>query len=124
MKNDIVTSVFAAIAGTVIAFFVCNIFVPGIEDFSFSTLQKGTTYTLSEPNPEVFNFRSVNPTVEVFVGQCEEYDSYGNCIDQVEIIEDPNILPNNPESTDDNATPVDSDQTNQNSGDSLNGTTD
>ena len=74
MKNDLITSVGAAIFGTLIAFFVCNMFLPKIEDFSFKVLDSKINYTLVDPDPEVFNYRSVNPTVEVIVGSCTDGD--------------------------------------------------
>ena len=48
---------------------------------SFKTLENTVDSSLSEPNEEIFNFRAVNPTVEVYVGQCLEYNEKGECID-------------------------------------------
>ncbi|MBO4276327.1 hypothetical protein J5868_01295 [Candidatus Saccharibacteria bacterium] len=70
MKTDLTTSIIAAIVGTVAAYFVCNLLVPKIESFTLTSLSSDTDYTLTEPNVEVFNYRSVNPTVEVYVGNC------------------------------------------------------
>lgn len=81
MKTDLATSVVAAIAGIVIAYFVTNIFTPGLADVSFKTLNDSVNASLSEPDDEIFNFRAVNPTVEVYVGQCQEYNENGECID-------------------------------------------
>ncbi len=81
MKTDLVTSITAAVLGAVIAFFVCNLFLPARENVSIKTLENAdSNYTLSDPNVDVFNFRALNPTVEVYVGDCTEFDEYGECI--------------------------------------------
>jgi hypothetical protein len=88
MKTDLTTSILAAIFGFVIAFVLTNLLVPGISDFSFKTLEDAPDASLVEPSEDVFNYRSVNPTVEVYVGDddqddtqkaCISYDENGNC---------------------------------------------
>ncbi|MBR2837130.1 hypothetical protein IKE79_02110 [Candidatus Saccharibacteria bacterium] len=81
MKLDLATAVAAAIIGVVVAYVACNLFLPAIEDFSFKVIDASSSYALSEPNEDIFNFRAVNPTVEVYVGQCTEYNEDGECID-------------------------------------------
>ncbi len=85
MKTDLATSIGAAIAGVVIAYFVCNLFLGPIEDFTYKTIDTDVTTDITEPNIEIFNYRALNPTVEVYVGECDEYDEYGNCIEQTTI---------------------------------------
>lgn len=81
MKTDLFTAVVAAVAGVVVAYIVCNIFLPELENVTFSVLGADTNYSsLTQPDADVFNYRAVNPTVEVFVGDCEEYDANGECI--------------------------------------------
>lgn len=81
MKTDLFTAVVAAIAGVVVAYIVCNIFLPELENVSFKVLSSGVNYnTLTAPESDVFNYRAVNPTVEVYVGECEQYDENGECI--------------------------------------------
>jgi|GEM_PF-743739 len=87
MKTDLATSIGVAIVGALVAFFVCNLFVGEIEDVSFQTIDLSVSADLAEPNIEVFNYKALNPTVEVYVGQCSEFDGYGNCLDGT-IIED------------------------------------
>ena len=84
MKTDLATAIGVAIAGALIAFFVTNLFMGDIEDFSYKTVKGSVDTNIVSPSPEVFNYKSLNPTVEVYVGDCTEYDSYGQCIDQVE----------------------------------------
>lgn len=83
MKFDLTTSIIAAVVGTAIAFFVTNLFLPEIENFSFKNLSSAPSTTLAQPNDEVFNYRAINPTVEVYVGQCAEYDENGECVSKI-----------------------------------------
>ncbi len=85
MKSDLITAIVAAILSATVAYFICGMFLPGLEDVSFPTLEGENDYTLSEPNVDVFNYRAINPTVEVYVGDCTEYDANGNCLDYDEI---------------------------------------
>ena len=84
MKNDLATSIIAAIIGILVAYFACSAILPEIEGVNYKTLSSSITYNLSEPDPEVFNFRAVNPTVEVYVGQCEEYNANNECVKVVD----------------------------------------
>ena len=81
MKTDLATSIIAAIAGIIVAYFAVNILMPGLEDVSFKTISSSVSSSLTEPSAEIFNFRAVNPTVEVYVGSCTEYNENGECID-------------------------------------------
>jgi hypothetical protein len=82
MKNsDIASAIAAAAIGIFAAYFLCNAIIPAVPDASFKMLTDTAGYDLTEPNEEVFNYRALNPTVEVYVGDCDEYDIYGNCID-------------------------------------------
>ncbi len=81
MKKDLITAIIAAVVSSIIAYFVCGIFLPGLEDVTFPVLESKIDYTLSNPDNEVFNYRAINPTVEVYVGDCTEYDENGACLD-------------------------------------------
>ena len=82
MKNDLLTSIIAAIAGVLIAFFVTNIFLPATEDFSIKTVEGSISTELPEPDINVFNYRALNPTVEVYVGDdCQNIGENGECLD-------------------------------------------
>ena len=83
MKNDLVTSIVVAIIGIVGAYLVCNIFSGEIEPVSVKTVDSSMGVDVAQPNPEVFNYKAINPTVEVYIGnenECREYDPNGNCI--------------------------------------------
>lgn len=81
MKNDLATAIVAAVAGVLISYFVCNLFVGPIEDFTYKTVNSTVTTNVTEPDVEVFNYKALNPTVEVYVGECEDYDQYGECLE-------------------------------------------
>ena len=83
MKQDLATSVFAAVIGVLVAYFVCNMFLSDPEDVTFSTLSESESFALVTPDPEIFNVRSVNPTVEVYVGNCENLGENNTCNDEI-----------------------------------------
>ena len=84
MKTDLASSIGIAIAGVLIAYFVCNLFIGPIEDVYIKTVDSSLSTDIADPNPEVFNYRAINPTVEVYVGDdenCTQFDDNGECID-------------------------------------------
>lgn len=89
MKSELATAIGTAIAGTVIAYILCGFLVGEIEPVSFSTVDSSVNANLVDPNPDVFNYKSLNPTVEVYVGNCEEADASGQCVEQVKNEENP-----------------------------------
>ena len=84
MKNDLATSIVIAIVGILIAFFACNTLMGDINPVSVKSVSGSFSSDVGDPNVEVFNYKAVNPTVEVYVGgddaNCPEFDSGGNCI--------------------------------------------
>lgn len=94
MKFDLFTSIGVAIVGVLVAFFTTNLLIQPLEDYKFTAIDdaansnssNGYNYAdLTPPNNEVFNYDALNPTVEVYVGECEAYDENGNCLeDQVD----------------------------------------
>ena len=80
MKTDLATSIGMAILGAVMAFAVCNMLFGEIKDESFRTINGKVDTSLGTPDEEIFNYKALNPTVEVYIGDCE-LDFYGNCID-------------------------------------------
>lgn len=82
MKKDLATTIGLTIVGVLAAYFVCNMLIPPIEGVTFKDVETSLDLTLSDPDPEIFNYRAINPTVEVYVGDCTEVDADGNCLDQ------------------------------------------
>lgn len=83
MKTDLITSIGVAIVGVILAFVICNLLIPPIEDFSFKTMESAVSTDLVDPDPEIFNYKSINPTVEVYIGNsCSEFNTEGECADE------------------------------------------
>ena len=82
MKTDLATAIGVTIVGVLIAYFTCNLFLGEPEEFSVKTLESTVDTNLVEPDVNVFNYKAINPTVEVYVGDCKEYNQYGECIDE------------------------------------------
>lgn len=72
MKAELATAIGTAIMGILIAFFVTNIFIGDIEPVNVKTVDSNVSTELSDPDPEIFNYKALNPTVEVYVGNGQE----------------------------------------------------
>lgn len=83
MKTDLFTSITLGIIGVISAFLVTNLFMGPIDDFSYKAISnpESLNSAIDEPDPEVFNYRAINPTVEVYIGNCKRYNDLGECID-------------------------------------------
>ena len=80
VNNNILYSIVIAIVGIAIAFILCDYLMPAIEPVSFKNVDANFSTDLVDPEPEIFNYRALNPTVEVYVGDCTQFDEYGQCI--------------------------------------------
>ncbi len=69
VQKELVTAIITGIIGFIAAFFICNLFVGGIDKVTIPTTDSSVSTDLPEPNPEIFNYKSLNPTVEVYVGE-------------------------------------------------------
>ncbi|MBQ2695246.1 hypothetical protein IJG04_01240 [Candidatus Saccharibacteria bacterium] len=112
MKTDLATSILAGVVGVVAAYFVCNLLLPEIPAVGFSVLGTSDSYNLTQPDEEIFNYRALNPTVEVYVGECKKYNENNECIDD-------QYQTNSNDETDKDATD-ENDNTNQNDNSSNN----
>lgn len=84
MRTELFTAIAASVFGVLIAFFVCNLFIGEIKPVEVKTVSTEVNADLENPDPEIFNYKALNPTVEVYVGSCAEYNSEtGECVDQV-----------------------------------------
>ena len=88
MQKNLITTIAIAIFGVVAGFLVCNLFMGEATSVSVKTVESDISVDLVDPNPEVFNYRALNPTVEVYVGECDEYDEYGKCVEQQSVTVD------------------------------------
>lgn len=85
-KTDIFTIIIIASIGMVAAFFISNSFLGDPDNLSMrhKTIS-AVSADVTAPNPETFNTEAINPTVEVYVGQCEDVDQNG-ILDRAELV--------------------------------------
>lgn len=78
-QSDVFTVIIVATVGTVAAAILCNLLLgdPNDKSVTFKTVEV-IEATLAQPDPEVFNPEAINPTVEVYVGECEDIDQDGD----------------------------------------------
>lgn len=77
-QSDIITVILIAGIGVFAAFFLCNMILgnPDEKTVTFKTVQV-VDASLASPDPELFNQDAINPTVEVYVGNCQDLDQNG-----------------------------------------------
>ena len=85
-QSDIFTIIIIASIGMVGAFFASNALLgnPNELMLKHKTISQ-ITPELVAPDPETFNQDAINPTVEVYVGQCEDVDQNG-ILDRAELV--------------------------------------
>ena len=85
-QSDIFTVIIVASVGTLAAFFLCN-WILGNPDDQFETFKTISVVSpdVALPDSDVFNVGAINPTVEVYVGNCEDVDQNGR-LDRAELI--------------------------------------
>lgn len=85
-QSDIFTLILIASIGTLAAFFACQAILgdPSKASVKFKTINHVIESDLVMPDPEVFNSSAINPTIEVYVGGCEDIDQNG-ILDEIEL---------------------------------------
>ncbi|MBR3168894.1 hypothetical protein IKF23_00430 [Candidatus Saccharibacteria bacterium] len=82
MKNDLATAILAAIVGVAVSYIALSMLIlKDPEPVVVKGLNEATSIDLAEPSVDVFNYRSINPTVETYV-DCTNYDASGSCINE------------------------------------------
>ena len=78
-QSDIFTLILIAGIGTLAAFFACNAILgdPDEAKVEYTTVSKVISKDLGQPRSDVFNAQAINPTIEVYVGNCEDIDQNG-----------------------------------------------
>lgn len=86
-QSDIFTLILIAGIGTLAAFFACNALLgdPDQAKVEFKTVSRVIESNVASPDPEIFNAGAINPTIEVYVGDCEDIDQNG-ILDMAELI--------------------------------------
>ena len=96
MNKELTTAITTAIIGILVAYFACDLLIGPIEGISFKTIDSSVNMDIKNPNPEVFNYKALNPTVEVYVGSCAEYNDNGDCVEvttEEDIVSSDAVLP-------------------------------
>ena len=85
-RSDIFTVTFVASVGVLLTFIACSFLLgdPDTRYLKHKTIGK-ITADLTSPDPEVFNVDAINPTVEVYVGSCEDVNRNG-ILDRAELV--------------------------------------
>lgn len=85
-RSDMFTVTFVASVGVLLTFIACSFLLgdPDTRYLKHKTIGK-ITADLTSPDPEVFNVDAINPTVEVYVGSCEDVDRNG-ILDRAELV--------------------------------------
>ena len=85
-QSDIFTIILTASIGVIVSFILVNVLLgdPNSYYVMFKTIDPIDS-GLSEPDPEMYNVDAINPTVEVYVGDCEDVDQNG-LLDEAELI--------------------------------------
>ena len=86
-QSDIFTLILVAGIGSLGSFFLCNAILgdPDEASVEFTRLSQVISADLTEPDPEIFNSTAINPTIEVYVGDCEDIDQNG-ILDMAELV--------------------------------------
>lgn len=86
-QSDIFSMILVAGIGTLAAFLICNQLMgdPSTAKTQFKTINRVITSELAEPDAEIYNSLAINPTVEVYVGDCVDIDQNG-ILDMAELV--------------------------------------
>ncbi len=85
-QSDIITIILITMIGMVVSGYVANLILPNPDEAS----EEWNTVSVVEasvgtPDPEVFNPDAINPTIEVYVGNCEDKDQDGTLSQEEQI---------------------------------------
>lgn len=80
-KFDLASSILVGIVCVIAAYFVCNFLIGDTKKQTVTTIKTTATSSVSNPNIEIFNYRAINPTVEAYVGECQNLNIDGTCAD-------------------------------------------
>lgn len=85
-QSDIFSIILVAGIGVFAAFLLCNSLMgdPNSASTEFEALSEVIKSDLVTPDAEIFNSAAINPTIEVYVGDCEDVDRNG-ILDEAEL---------------------------------------
>lgn len=80
MQKDLLLTVVTAFIGVAVAYAIFSGILGEPKPYTIKTVDSVVNTSVSDPDPEVFNYRALNPTVEVFI-DCASYDADGSCLE-------------------------------------------
>lgn len=85
-RSDFFTVAVVVTIGVIVSVLLTNMLLgdPNSKSVTFKTVEE-ISADLVDPDPEVFNPDAINPTVEVYVGDCVDQDQNGE-LDEAELI--------------------------------------
>lgn len=85
-RTDIFTIIAVTLVGIIVSASLVNLLLgdPNQKSVTFKSVEV-VEAALAQPDPEVFNPDAINPTVEVYVGECIDRDQDGQ-LNQAELI--------------------------------------
>jgi len=92
--SSLATVALVAIIATIATAFIVNSFLGDPSDETVDVKYMDIIVPgVENPDPEVFGIRAVNPTVEVYVGNCKEHEFWDDdrqiCVEDERGIDDP-----------------------------------
>lgn len=82
--NTFLAAIVVAVIGVAASFGLCTFILGEMKEVQFNTVDAKVNSALVEPDQEVFNYRALNPTVEVCVGECATDGVYENNANKAE----------------------------------------
>lgn len=85
-QSDLITIIIMGVSGVLVSFFAVNAILGNPSDKTKEIKNiEVVSADLAEPDPEIFNEDAINPTIEVYVGDCQDIDQNG-ILDRAELV--------------------------------------
>jgi len=85
-QSDVISIVGIAIFGFIASYFVVGMFMdPDSASVTYSTITPISS-NYEAPDPDMFNVNAINPTVEVYIGDCADIDQDGVLSDEEKVL--------------------------------------
>ena len=76
-QSDLVPIIAVGVLGFIISYFLVGLILhPEDAKVSFNVVNPISS-VVEMPNPDMFNTNAINPTVEIYIGNCEDVDRDG-----------------------------------------------
>ena len=85
-QSDIISIIGVAIFGFIASYFIVNMLMdPDSEVVTYKTVSP-ITNEVNLPSKDMFNVNAINPTVEVYIGSCEDINQDGVLSDEEKVM--------------------------------------